>query len=110
MKALWNGTVIAQSKDIEEIDGNFYFPLDSLNKKYFTESKTRSSCPWKGKAWYLNIVVDGETNEDAAWYYPKKDCKSVMFSERVAFWKGVELKESNSLINFDLLNVLNSFF
>lgn len=109
MRAIWKNTVIAQSDDVEEIDGNFYFPLDSIKKNYFIESSTKSSCPWKGQASYFHILIDGEVNEDAAWYYSGEESKVAILKDRVAFWKGVELKES-SFIGFELLSVLNSFF
>jgi uncharacterized protein (DUF427 family) len=110
MKAIWNGTVIAKSEDIEEVEGNYYFPIDAINKKYFIESNTHSTCPWKGKASYFHVIVNGEVNEDAAWYYQNPNEPAIILKDRIAFWKGVEIKESASLINFDLLNVLNSFF
>jgi uncharacterized protein (DUF427 family) len=110
MKAIWNGKVIAKSDDVEEIEGNYYFPIDSIKNKYFIESNTHSSCPWKGKASYYNISVDGKINEDAAWYYPKPNEYALVLKDRIAFWKGVEIKESSTLIKFELLNVLNSFF
>ncbi|HEY8401350.1 MAG TPA: DUF427 domain-containing protein [Cytophagaceae bacterium] len=109
MRAIWKNTVIAQSDDVEEIDGNFYFPLDSIKKNYFIESSTKSSCPWKGQASYFHILIDGEVNEDSAWYYSGEESKVAILKDRVAFWKGVELKES-SFIGFELLSVLNSFF
>ncbi|MFL5730739.1 MAG: DUF427 domain-containing protein [Cytophagaceae bacterium] len=110
MKAIWNGKVIAKSNDVEEIEGNYYFPIDSIKKQYFIESATHSTCPWKGTASYFNLVVDGQVNEDAAWYYPNPNEFAVILKDRVAFWKGVEVRESSNMIKFELLNVLNSFF
>jgi uncharacterized protein (DUF427 family) len=110
MKAIWKGTVIAKSDDVEEIEGNIYFPLDSLRKEYILESNTHSSCPWKGKASYFHIMVEGEINEDAAWYYPQPNTGAEILKNRVAFWKGVEIKESQGKINWEMLKVLNSFF
>jgi uncharacterized protein (DUF427 family) len=110
MKAIWNGKVIAKSNDVEEIEGNYYFPIDSIKRKYFIESKTQSSCAWKGKASYFNILVDGEINEDAAWYYPDPNEYAIILKDRIAFWKGVEVKQSSSNVRYELLNVLNSFF
>jgi uncharacterized protein (DUF427 family) len=110
MKAIWNGKVIAKSNDIEEIEGNYYFPVESIKKQYFIDSKTQSSCPWKGKASYFSIIVDGEINEDAAWYYPAPNEFAIILKDRIAFWKGVEIKESSDLIKFELLNVLNTLF
>jgi uncharacterized protein (DUF427 family) len=110
MKAIWNGKVIAKSSDVEEIEGNYYFPIESIKKQYFIDSKTQSTCPWKGKASYFNIIVDGEINEDAAWYYPTPNQYAIILKDRIAFWKGVEIRESSSLIRFELLNVLNTLF
>jgi uncharacterized protein (DUF427 family) len=110
MKAIWNGKVIAKSDDVEEIEGNYYFPIDSIKRQYFIESNTHSTCPWKGKASYFNIVVNGEINEDGAWYYPNPNEFALVLKDRIAFWKGVEVRESSTLIKFELLNVLNSFF
>ncbi len=91
MKALWNGQVIAESDDIVEVEGNAYFPLNSLNKQFATESKKTSTCPWKGVASYYNLVVDGQTNTDAAWYYPNPKSGAEQVADRVAFWRGVEI-------------------
>ena len=93
MKAIWNEAVLAESDDTKVIEGNHYFPPESINKEYFTKSETNSECPWKGVASYYNIVVEGEQNKDAAWYYPspKEDARSI--KNYVAFWKGVEVKE-----------------
>jgi uncharacterized protein (DUF427 family) len=102
--------VIAKSDDVEEIEGNYYFPIDSIKRQYFIESNTHSTCPWKGKASYFNIVVNGEINEDGAWYYPNPNEFALVLKDRIAFWKGVEVRESSTLIKFELLNVLNSFF
>ena len=93
MKATWNGKVIAESDDTVVIEGNHYFPENSINKEFFTDSKTESICPWKGTANYYNLSVDGEENKDAAWYYatPKDAAKDIQ--NRVAFWRGVEVSE-----------------
>ncbi|HXA01078.1 MAG TPA: DUF427 domain-containing protein [Cytophagaceae bacterium] len=110
MKAIWNGKVIAKSNDVEEIEGNYYFPIDSIKKEYFIDSKTQSTCARKGKASYFSIIVNGEINEDAAWYYPSPNEYAAILRDRITFWKGVEVRESSSLIKHELLNVLNSFF
>lgn len=91
MKAIWNGKVIAESNDTIVIEGNHYFPENSVNKAYFKNSDTHTICPWKGEASYFNIEVDGKTNEDAAWYYsqPKPMAKGI--KDYVAFWNGVEV-------------------
>ncbi len=93
MKAVWNNTVIAESDDTVEVEGNQYFPAESINKEYFQPSETHSVCGWKGTASYYDVVVDGSTNEDAAWYYPdtKPDAKNI--EGYVAFWKGVKVSE-----------------
>ena len=93
MKASWNGKIIAESTETVIVEGNHYFPKDSINDEYFVESDTSSVCPWKGTASYYSVVVDGETNADAAWYYPsaKPDAKNI--EGYVAFWKGVEVTD-----------------
>ena len=92
MRAIWNGTVIAESDDIVKVEGNAYFPLDSLKSELFTETDHTSICPWKGTANYFSITVDGETNANAAWFYktPKDAAKEI--TGRVAFWKGVRVE------------------
>ncbi len=91
MKAIWNGKVIAESNETVEVEGNQYFPLESIVKKHFAPSATHTVCGWKGTASYYDVVVDGEKNADAAWYYPeaKEDAKNI--ENYVAFWKGVEV-------------------
>lgn len=92
MKAVWNGQVIAESDDTIVIEGNHYFPAEAIKKEYFKASKTTSVCPWKGTASYYNVVVDGQSNPDAAWYYPEAKEAAKMIEGRVAFWKGVEVE------------------
>ncbi|MEM1215025.1 MAG: DUF427 domain-containing protein [Bacteroidota bacterium] len=91
-QAIWNGQVLAESDDLVRVEGNYYFPAESLNKDFFKSSDTNSVCPWKGTASYYSIEVDGETNADAAWYYPSPKEAAKEISGRVAFWKGVEVK------------------
>jgi uncharacterized protein (DUF427 family) len=91
MKATWQGQVIAQSDDTVVVDGNHYFPLDSLNKAFVEESNKTSVCSWKGTAHYYSLVVDGQTNSDAAWYYPEPKSAAANIQGRVAFWRGVEV-------------------
>ncbi len=93
MKAIWNGKVIAESDETEIVEGNHYFPPDSINKKYFEESETQSVCPWKGTASYYSLTVDGERNADAAWFYPDPKDAASQIKNHVAFWKGVEISE-----------------
>uniref|UniRef100_UPI00404A653F DUF427 domain-containing protein n=1 Tax=Fulvivirga sp. TaxID=1931237 RepID=UPI00404A653F len=91
MKAIWNGTVIAESSDTVVIEGNHYFPADTIKKEYFRPSDTHTVCPWKGTASYYTVDVDGETNKDAAWYYPETSDLAKAIKGYVAFWKGVEV-------------------
>ncbi|MCH2235512.1 MAG: DUF427 domain-containing protein [Crocinitomicaceae bacterium] len=92
MKAIWNGVTIAESDDTVIIENNHYFPADSIKKEYFKDSNTHTTCPWKGVASYYSIEVDGQTNPDAAWYYPEVSELAKGIKGRVAFWKGVEVK------------------
>jgi uncharacterized protein (DUF427 family) len=92
-RALWNGVVLAESDGCEIVEGNAYFPPDSLNREYFQESNTHSTCPWKGTASYYTLVVNGQTNPDAAWYYPSAKEKAKNIEGYVAFWKGVQVEK-----------------
>ncbi|WP_237226250.1 DUF427 domain-containing protein [Rubinisphaera sp. JC750] len=91
-KATWNGAVLAESEQTEVVEGNHYFPVDSLNREYFSDSDHHSSCPWKGTASYYNVVVEGETNQNAAWYYPEPKSAAENIKGYVAFWKGVQVE------------------
>jgi uncharacterized protein (DUF427 family) len=93
MKAIWNDTVIAESDDTVVVEGNHYFPADSVQQELLKDSETTTVCPWKGTANYYSIVAGGETNPNAAWYYaePKKAANHI--AGRVAFWKGVQVVE-----------------
>jgi len=91
MKATWNGVVIAQSDATREIEGNQYFPPESVARECFEASTTTSVCPWKGTASYYTIVVNGEKNADAAWYYPAPKEAAREITGYVAFWKGVSV-------------------
>jgi uncharacterized protein (DUF427 family) len=93
MQAVWRGTVLASSDDTVVVENNHYFPAGSLNTDLFSGSATSSLCPWKGTASYYSVTVDGETNADAAWYYPDPLPEASMVTDRVAFWKGVEVSE-----------------
>lgn len=93
MKAIWKNTVIAESDDTIVVENNHYFPAESIKKEYFTLSNTHTHCPWKGRASYYNIKVDGEENKDAAWYYPEVSELAKPIEHRVAFWKGVAVQE-----------------
>ncbi len=92
MQAIWRGTVLADSSDTVVVEGNHYFPADSLRKEHFEPSDTRSVCPWKGTASYYTVRVGGERNPDAAWYYPDPKPAAAQIRERVAFWRGVEVR------------------
>ena len=92
MQAIWNGEVIAESTDTVVLEGNHYFPVESVSMKYMKPSDTHTSCPWKGEASYYSIEVVGEKNNDAAWYYPEPKEAALIVKGRVAFWKGVEVK------------------
>ena len=92
MKAIWNNEIIAESNDTVVVENNHYFPLSSLNKEFISDSETTSYCGWKGLANYYHLTVNGETNNDAVWYYaePKEPAKEIQ--GRVAFWKGVTVE------------------
>ncbi len=94
MKATWNGVVIAESPTTVVLEGNHYFPEASLNRAYVTFSNHRTTCAWKGQANYYSLLVNGELNPDAAWYYPdpKRDAEEI--KGHVAFWKGVKIEPS----------------
>ncbi len=93
MKAIWNGQLIAESEDTKIIEGNHYFPADSINQEFYKQSETHTHCHWKGEASYYHIEVNGEVNEDAAWYYPEASNLAKNIEGYVAFWKGVEIVE-----------------
>ena len=91
MKALWNDAVIAESDQTIVIEGNHYFPADSIHSEYFLASDTHTVCPWKGTASYYTVSVDGENNVDAAWYYPEPKTAASEIKGYVAFWRGVQV-------------------
>ena len=91
MKAIWNGQVLAESDKTIVIEGNHYFPPQSINKEFFKGSDTHTTCPWKGLASYNTLNVNGETNEDAAWNYPEVSELAKGIKGYYAFWKGVEV-------------------
>ena len=92
MRAMWNGTVIAESDDTVVVEGNHYFPIGSVNPDLLRDSSTHTTCPWKGEASYYSIEADGATNSDAAWYYPEPKPAASQITGRVAFWKGVTVE------------------
>jgi uncharacterized protein (DUF427 family) len=91
MKAIWKGTVIAESADTLLLEGNHYFPRASVNMALLESSSHTSVCPWKGTANYYSLVVDGERNENAAWYYAEPKDAARQIKGHVAFWKGVSV-------------------
>lgn len=93
MKAIWNGRTIAESNGTIVVEGNRYFPVESIKKEFFKDSRTSTTCAWKGTASYFTLLVDGKENVDAAWYYaiPKDAAKQI--TGMVAFWKGVKIEE-----------------
>jgi uncharacterized protein (DUF427 family) len=92
MKAIWNGAIIAQSDDTVVVEGNHYFPESSLNREYITFSNHRSTCAWKGQAHYYSLLVNGQMNPDAVWFYPEPSEKAQQIKGRIAFWKGVKVE------------------
>lgn len=92
-KAIWNDAVLAQSDKCEVVEGNQYFPPDSINKQYFKESSTHTTCGWKGVASYYTLEVDGKENKDAAWYYPTPKDAAKNIAGYIAFWKGVKVEK-----------------
>ena len=93
MKAVWNGVTLAQSSDTVVVEGNHYFPLQSINAALFKPSVAHTTCPWKGTASYYIVDADGAINPDAAWYYPDPKPGAEQVAGRVAFWKGVQVTE-----------------
>ncbi len=92
MKAIWNNEVIADSSDTVVVEGNHYFPADSVKSEYLRPSSTHTTCPWKGLASYHSLEVNGQTNSDAAWYYPEPKDAAKRIKDRIAFWKGVKIE------------------
>ncbi len=91
IRATWNGVVLAESDRTEVVEGNHYFPPESLHQEYFRPSDTHTTCPWKGEASYHTIVVNGKENKDAAWYYPHAKEKAKQIEGYIAFWRGVQV-------------------
>ncbi|UII22258.1 DUF427 domain-containing protein [Fulvivirga ligni] len=93
MKAIWNGQLLAESDNTVVIEGNHYFPKESIKSEYFKDSATHTICPWKGTASYYTLAVDGEENKDVAWYYPETKQAAKVIEGYVAFWKGVAIED-----------------
>ncbi len=92
MRAVWNGAILAESNQTIVVEGNHYFPHDSIEKGYFQPSDTHTVCPWKGTASYYNIIVNGDVIKDAAWYYPSTKEAAKSIENYVAFWRGVKVE------------------
>ena len=92
-RATWKGAVIAESDRCEVVEGNRYFPPDAVRREHLRESATHTTCPWKGIASYYDVVVGGETNRDAAWYYPETSEAARNIKGYVAFWRGVTVED-----------------
>jgi uncharacterized protein (DUF427 family) len=91
-KAIWNGAILAESDQCQVVEGNYYFPPNSINQEYFKQSNTHTTCPWKGLASYYTIEVAGKENPDAAWYYPTPKEKAKNIEGYIAFWRGVKVE------------------
>lgn len=91
-RAVWNGTVIAESDNTVFVEGNHYFPRDSVIAEYLVDSSHKTTCPWKGTASYYDIVVDGSENAAAAWYYPEPKPAASDIEDHIAFWRGVQVE------------------
>ncbi|HUY59405.1 MAG TPA: DUF427 domain-containing protein [Solirubrobacteraceae bacterium] len=94
VQAVWNGVVIAESDRTVVIEGNHYFPPDDVNTEYLESTSKRTACPWKGTASYYDIVIDGERNKAAGWYYPQPSHAASQIKDHVAFWHGVKVKRT----------------
>ena len=92
-KAIWNGAVVAESDNCEIVEGNYYFPPDTVKAEYFQPSNTHTICSWKGEASYYTLRVDGQDNKDAAWYYPDPKPKAQNIKVYMAFWRGVQVEK-----------------
>lgn len=92
IRAVWNGAVIAEAADTVQLEGNDYFPLETVRGEFLSDSATTTVCPWKGTAHYYTVTVDGQANPDAAWYYPDPSARAQQIGNHVAFWKGVRVE------------------
>ena len=92
-KATWNGVTLAESDHCEMVEGNVYFPPDAIDRQYFQDSNTHTTCFWKGTASYYTVVVNGQENKDAAWYYPDPKEKAQNIKGHIAFWRGVSVEK-----------------
>jgi uncharacterized protein (DUF427 family) len=92
-RAVWNGATLAESDDTVVVEGNHYFPNHTINQEFFRDSDSHTVCHWKGTASYYDVVVDGETNRDAAWFYPDPSQAASNILDRIAFWHGVKVED-----------------
>ena len=92
MRAVWNGSVVAESDETIVVEGNHYFPPDSIKVEFFADNPAHTRCPWKGTASYYDVIVDGKTNTGAAWYYPDPKPAAADIKDHVAFWRGVRVE------------------
>jgi uncharacterized protein (DUF427 family) len=93
VRATWNDQVLAESADTVVVEGNHYFPPNAVNRAFFTDSDTNTTCPWKGEASYLTVSVNGQSNPDAAWFYPDPKPEAEHVRDHVAFWRGVAVEQ-----------------
>ena len=93
MRATWKGKILAESDDTIVVEGNHYFPPESINERFFEQTDHHTECPWKGTAHYYTITVDGERNKNAAWYYPDPKEAAAKITDYVAFWNGVAIEQ-----------------
>lgn len=92
-RAIWNGAVLAESNKIEIVEGYYYFPPNTINPTFFQKSENHTVCPWKGVASYYDVVVNGQVNRGAAWYYPAPKPAARHIGGYVGFWRGVQIQE-----------------
>ncbi len=95
VRAIWNGTILAESDQTVMVEGNHYFPPESIRREYFKENARHTVCPWKGVASYYDVEVDGEVNRSAAWFYPQPSAAAAQIKNYVAFWNGVKVQRVN---------------
>lgn len=91
MRAIWKNVTLAGTDQTIVVEGNYYFSPESIDRKYFKESDTKTTCFWKGRASYYHLTVCGQQHEDAAWYYPQPKQAAAKIKDHIAFWKGVEI-------------------
>ena len=91
-RAIWNGTVLAESETYEMVEGNVYFPPETIHQQFFRQSNTHTVCPWKGVASYFSVEIDGQVNKDAAWFYPDPKPAAANIKGYIAFWRGVKVE------------------